>query len=311
MSHTDDINDEELELEGMAEQLEDYPEDNFELNDLDKQHPFIDSLNNYIKSIGVTDLLSSEEELELGRRIKDNNDMEAKERMTIANLRLVVNIAKRYKNRGMEFCDLVSEGNIGLMRAVEGFDYHKGLRFSTYATWWIRQTIERSIQNHSRTIRIPIHVQKKTADIRGRYKLLSDKVGHTPTREQLHDVFSKEELIALDKTLMIYQGCISGDEAHHEYDEKTIFENIESADTDNTEQMIQNEVHAMLSDAISHILSDREQQIIESRFGYGGSEIKTLDALCSELDITRERVRQVQNSAIRKIKKHLIDKGFI
>lgn len=308
----DDMDNEALEYEGAPDALEEFGEnESFELHDIDKHHPFLDSLNNYIKSIGVTDLLTSEEELELGRRIKDEGDEKAKERMIIANLRLVVNIAKRYKNRGVDFNDLVSEGNIGLMRAVEGFDYLKGLRFSTYATWWIRQTIERSIQNQSRTIRIPIHVQKKTADIRGRYKTLSDKLGSTPTREQLCVEFSRAELDALDKTLLIYQGCVSGDESQHEYDDKTIFESIESNDSDNTDQMERDELHGMLSDAMSNILNEREQQIIESRFGYGGSDIKTLDALCSELDITRERVRQVQNSAIKKIKKHLIEKGMI
>lgn len=277
----------------------------------DKHSAVVDSINSYIKSIGNVDLLSAEEEISLGQLIKDHDDHNAKEKMIMANLRLVINIAKRYKNRGLDFNDLVSEGNLGLLRAVDGFDYTRGLRFSTYATWWIRQTIERAIQNYSRTIRVPVHIQKNSADVRHRLKLLSEELGRMPSHIELANYFNKKELMLIDKSRLIYQNCISGDDKLHENDDRTIFETIESPYIDNESDMINNELSFIISDAMKSLLSDRERRIIEGRFGYGVDETKTLDTLCKELNVTRERVRQIQNSAINKIKKHLIDKDII
>lgn len=288
-------NDEELELISPVSSL---PHSDEEL----------DATRLYLNEIGFSTLLTAEEEIQLARRAK-TGDEAARQRMIEANLRLVVKIARRYMNRGLALLDLIEEGNLGLIRAVAKFDPEKGFRFSTYATWWIRQTIERAIMNQTRTIRLPIHVLKEINACLRAARTLSQTLDHEPTLEEVAQVVNKPTN-EIKKMLGLNEPVTSVDVPRTNDSDKTLIETI--PDEQNPDPML------VLQDAdlLKHIelwlsqLSDKQKIVVERRFGLGGEEVATLEEVGLELSITRERVRQIQIEALKRLREILERDGF-
>ncbi|MDD2627460.1 MAG: RNA polymerase sigma factor RpoD [Clostridia bacterium] len=258
-----------------------------------------DSIKSYLKEMGNYPLLSPIEEQEYFIQMEKGSEI-AKKKITESNLRLVVSIAKRYTNRGMHFLDLIQEGNLGLMKAVDKFDYKKGFRFSTYATWWIRQAITRGIADQARTIRIPVHMVSTINKLVTTSRNLTQELGREP---ELYEV--AEELgITLEQARHIKkcaQETISLESPVGEEDESTLGEFIES-----DELLVEDVVgNLLLRDAIEKILetlSAREQKVLKLRFGLEDSKTRTLEEIGAELNVTRERIRQIEAKAIRKMR---------
>ncbi|MGM0409501.1 MAG: RNA polymerase sigma factor RpoD [Bacillota bacterium] len=259
-----------------------------------------DPVRMYLKEIGKVDLLTAEEEVELAKRM-ENGDEEAKQKLIEANLRLVVSIAKKYVGRGLLFLDLIQEGNMGLMRAVEKFDYTKGYKFSTYATWWIRQAITRSIADQARTIRIPVHmVETINKLIRVSRQLLQEK-GREATAEEI----GKEMDIPAKKVReikKISQEPVSLETPIGEEEDSHLGDFIEDEDapapaTAASYLLLREEL-----DAVLDTLTDREKRVLELRFGIEDGRSRTLEEVGKEFDVTRERIRQIEAKALRKLR---------
>ena len=258
-----------------------------------------DPVRAYFKSIGRTKLLSADEEIELAKRIA-NGDEDAKKKLTEANLRLVVSIAKRYQGRGMHLLDLIQEGNIGLMKAAEKFDYSKGFKFSTYATWWIRQAITRSIADQSRTIRIPVHmVETINRMTRVKRELLAE-LGMEPTVEQIAERmgFTPEKVREI---MMASMDPISletpiGDEADSKLEE-FVPDSKQSVE----ETVMQARLREQVDEALAK-LSEREEQVLRLRFGLDDGRERTLEEVGREFNVTRERIRQIEGKALRRLR---------
>ena len=265
-----------------------------------------DSVRLYLREIGKIPLLSGDEEIELARRIIDG-DKKAKDKMAEANMRLVVSIAKRYSGRGLDFLDLIQEGNTGLLRAVEKFDPDKGFKFSTYATWWIRQAITRAIADQARTIRIPVHMVETINKLLRTQRRMTQELNREPTTEEL----AKELEIEPEKVeyiMKIKQDITSLDAGvgrDGEGDEESsLMEFIEDEDTASpiesaTTSLLKEQVKAILS-----TLSDREQKIVRMRFGLDDGKSHTLEEVGQEFAVTRERIRQIEAKALAKLRKH-------
>jgi len=261
-----------------------------------------DSARAYLKEIGRVRLLTAEEEIWLAKRIEDG-DLLAKKRLVEANLRLVVSIAKKYLNRGMLFLDLIQEGNLGLMRAVEKYDYKKGFKFSTYATWWIRQGITRAIADQARTIRIPVHmVENVNRFIRTKRKLLS-KLGREPEIKEIAKELKITEGEVL-RLMKIAQNTMSLETPVGENDDANIADFIEdkeakspSDETDFT--MLKENLKSVLN-----TLNQREKRIISLRFGLQDGQPRTLEEVGREFSLTRERIRQIEHAALSKLRKN-------
>ena len=265
-----------------------------------------DSVRMYLREIGKIPLLSSEEEAELAKRAMEG-DRKAKDKMAEANMRLVVSIAKRYSGRGLELLDLIQEGNTGLLRAVDKFDPEKGFKFSTYATWWIRQAITRAIADQARTIRIPVHMVETINKLMRTQRRLTQELNREPTNEEL----AKEMDMDADKIeyiLKIKQDITSLDAGigrdGEDGEDSTLADFIEDEDTASPEesaagQLLKEQVREILSS-----LSDREQKIIEMRFGLNGTKSHTLEEVGLEFAVTRERIRQIEAKALMKLRKH-------
>ena len=265
-----------------------------------------DSVRMYLREIGKIPLLSSEEEAELAKRAMEG-DRKAKDKMAEANMRLVVSIAKRYSGRGLELLDLIQEGNTGLLRAVDKFDPEKGFKFSTYATWWIRQAITRAIADQARTIRIPVHMVETINKLMRTQRRLTQELNREPTNEEL----AKEMDMDADKIeyiLKIKQDITSLDAGigrdGEDGEDSTLGDFIEDEDTASPEesaagQLLKEQVREILSS-----LSDREQKIIEMRFGLNGTKSHTLEEVGLEFAVTRERIRQIEAKALMKLRKH-------
>jgi RNA polymerase primary sigma factor len=263
--------------------------------------PSLDSLRLYLRSIGQVELLTAVEEVILAKRI-ERGDMRAKEQMVKANLRLVVSIAKGYLGRGLTFLDLIQEGSLGLIRAVEKFDYRRGYKFSTYATWWIRQAVTRSIADKARTIRIPVHMVEKLNNVVHVERQLVQKLGREPTAEEIaaelrctprevRDVLRISQLpISLEKPIGEDEDSALGDFVQDE----SAVSPFESA----TVIMQKENVHRALN-----ALPLRERQVIEMRYGLGGSRPKTLEEVGQAFNVTRERIRQIENNTLKKLQK--------
>lgn len=267
-----------------------------------------DATRLYLNEIGISPLLTPEEEVYFSRRAQ-NGDPAARRRMIESNLRLVVKIARRYLNRGLPLLDLVEEGNLGLIRAVEKFDPERGFRFSTYATWWIRQTIERAIMNQTRTIRLPIHVVKEINSYLRASRELTQQLDHEPTPEEIASLTGKP-LAEVEKMLGLNERIGSVDAPYGKDSDKPLLDSLQDEASDDPTLKVQNE------DVSSHIdewlqqLNDKQREVVERRFGLHGYESSTLEEVAKELGVTRERVRQIQLDALRRLRRILEAQGY-
>ena len=258
-----------------------------------------DGLQLFLKGIGKVRLLTAQEEVGLAKRI-ERGDLNAKQKMVESNLRLVVSIAKHYRNQGLPFLDLIQEGTIGLVRAAEKFDYRRGFKFSTYATWWIRQAIARSLADKARTIRIPVHIVEKLNRIGRAERKLITGLGREPTAEEIAEVtgIEPEEVESIKRSA---QAPISlekpiGDEGQAEFGQLIVDEQAESP----YERAAENLTNQVLRDALEN-LSYRERRVLELRYGLGDQHPRTLDDVGRAFNVTRERIRQVEHQALRKL----------
>ncbi len=277
-------------------------EEEFDLNDLSVP-PGVkinDPVRMYLKEIGRVNLLSAEEEIELAHRI-EQGDEEAKKRLAEANLRLVVSIAKRYVGRGMLFLDLIQEGNMGLIKAVEKFDYQKGFKFSTYATWWIRQAITRAIADQARTIRIPVHmVETINKLIRVQRQLLQD-LGREPTPEEIgEDMDLSPEKVR--EILKIAQEPVSLETPIGEEDDSHLGDFIEDQDATSPSEHAAYELLKEQLEDVLDTLTDREENVLRLRFGLDDGRTRTLEEVGKVFGVTRERIRQIEAKALRKLR---------
>ncbi|BBN99217.1 RNA polymerase sigma factor RpoD [Sporolactobacillus terrae] len=279
-----------------------HKEEEFDLNDLSVP-PGVkinDPVRMYLKEIGRVDLLSADEEISLAKRINDG-DESAKRRLAEANLRLVVSIAKRYVGRGMLFLDLIQEGNMGLMKAVEKFDYTKGFKFSTYATWWIRQAITRAIADQARTIRIPVHmVETINKLIRVQRQQLQD-LGREPTPEEI----GKEMELPPEKVreiLKIAQEPVSLETPIGEEDDSHLGDFIEDQDAKAPSDAAAYELLKEQLEDVLDTLTDREENVLRLRFGLDDGRTRTLEEVGKVFGVTRERIRQIEAKALRKLR---------
>ena len=262
----------------------------------------------YLNEIGASPLLTAEEEVKYSR-LAQQGDEEARKHMIESNLRLVVKIARRYMNRGLAFLDLIEEGNLGLIRAVEKFDPERGFRFSTYGTWWIRQTIERAIMNQTRTIRLPIHVVKEINVYLRAARSLAQELDHEPSAEEIAELLNKP-IADVERMLGLNERVASTDSSMLSDSGKTLLDTIADQNTPDPTDTLQEEgVHSNLEDCLSR-LSDKQREVVERRFGLHGHSVSTLEQVGQEIGVTRERVRQIQMDALKKLKRILEQEGF-
>lgn len=259
-----------------------------------------DPVKMYLKDIGKVPLLSAEEEIELAKRMEAGDEM-AKQKLAESNLRLVVSIAKRYVGRGMLFLDLIQEGNLGLLKAVEKFDYTKGYKFSTYATWWIRQAITRAIADQARTIRIPVHMVETINKVTRVSRDLLQKLGREPLPEEVGEVMGLpkervQEIMKIAQEPVSLETPIGEEEDSHLGD----FIQDESIPTP-VEATNQTLLHEQLDEVVS-TLTEREQRVIKLRFGWDDGRPRTLEEVGKEFNVTRERIRQIEAKALRKLR---------
>jgi RNA polymerase primary sigma factor len=258
-----------------------------------------DGLQLFLKDIGKVRLLTAQEEVELSKRI-ERGSFEAKQRMVESNLRLVVSIAKNYRNQGLPFLDLIQEGTLGLVRATEKFDYRRGFKFSTYATWWIRQAIARSLADKARTIRIPVHVVEKLNRIGRAERKLMTGLGREPTAEEIAEVtgIQPEEVESIRRSAQVPISLEKpvGDEEQTEFGQLIADEQAVSP----YERAVETLTTEALREALES-LSYRERRVIELRFGLGDQQPRTLDEVGRRFNVTRERIRQIEHQSIKKL----------
>ena len=284
----DDLTDEDLEI--TAENVDQFSDDSVRL---------------YLREIGKIPLLSNEEEVDLAYRIV-KCEKKAKDKMVEANMRLVVSIAKRYSGRGLDFLDLIQEGNTGLLRAVEKFDPDKGFKFSTYATWWIRQAITRAIADQARTIRIPVHMVETINKVLRATRKLTNELNREPTVEEIAKEMGMEPE-KIDYVMKIKQDIASldatvgrdGDDEDSVLGDFIEDEGRVSPEDAAAAQMLKEQIAEILSS-----LSEREQKVVKLRFGIGGGRPHTLEEVGAEFSVTRERIRQIEAKALSKLRKH-------
>ena len=259
-----------------------------------------DPVKVYLKEIGRVPLLSAEEEVELAIRMSEG-DVAAKKRLSEANLRLVVSIAKRYVGRGMQFLDLIQEGNLGLIKAVEKFDHTKGFKFSTYATWWIRQAITRAIADQARTIRIPVHMVETINKVKKVNSQLLHENGHEPTNEQIAEKLE----MPVDKVreiMRVAQEPVSLETPIGEEEDSHLGDFIPDEDAPAPSDVAS---HTMLKEQLAEVLSTltpREEKVLRLRFGLEDGRSRTLEEVGKEFNVTRERIRQIEAKALRKLR---------
>ena len=264
-----------------------------------------DSVRLYLREIGKIPLLTPEEEADLAQRIV-KGDKKAKDKMVESNMRLVVSIAKRYGGRGLDFLDLIQEGNTGLLRAVDKFDPDKGFKFSTYATWWVRQAITRAIADQARTIRIPVHMVETINKVLRTTRKLTSELNREPTNEEIAAALDMEPE-KIDYVMRIKQDIASLDASvgrEGDDEDSVLGDFVEDEERVSPEDSAANQIlKEQLSEIIS-TLTDREQKIIRLRFGIGGGRPHTLEEVGAEFDVTRERIRQIEAKALAKLRKN-------
>ena len=298
------ISGEEDELDEEDEdEDEDEEEDDSEdtLSQVERKKSF-DSMKAYLREIGAVDRLTPEEEIEIGRRAAQG-DPEAKEIMINANLRLVVAMARKFLNRGLSYQDLIQEGNIGLMRAVEKFDPDKGFRFSTYATWWIRQSLTRAIADQSRDIRIPVHTTEQIYKIKKIQRELFQEFNREPTPEEIAEKIPGMDAAKVTDLLSVSQDTISLESPTGDEEDSTLGDFIKDDSIKGPEDVFKSEALKDQIDKVLKELPEREEAIVRMRFGLDGTgTVKTLDEVGKIYGITKERVRQIENKAMRRLK---------
>ena len=259
-----------------------------------------DTVKMYLKEIGKAKLLNKDEELQIAKKMGEGCEY-SKKVLTVCNLRLVVSIAKKYTGRGILFLDLIQEGNQGLMRAVDKFDYSKGYKFSTYATWWIRQAITRAIADQARTIRVPVHMVETINKLRKSTRELMQSLGRKPTEIEISDYtgipFDKvQEIIGISQIPLSLETPI-GDEEGNYLGDFVEDQSMESPDTIIAKDNVKEGLNAVLSD-----LTEREARVIRLRFGFDDGKARTLEEVGNLFDVTRERIRQIESKALRKLR---------
>ena len=270
--------------------------------EMDKSVYLDDSVKMYLREIGSVPLLSAQEEIDLAKRM-ENGDMVAKQKMINANLRLVVSIAKKYIGQGLLFLDLIQEGNAGLIRAAEKFDYRKGFKFSTYATWWIKQGVTRAIADQSRTIRVPVHMVETIYKFKKASRMLMQKLGRQPTEEEvsaeteipLENIISIRKYAQLPISLETPIGQEEGSELGNFVEDK----NSITPENRSEKNMLRESILATMQG-----LNEREQMIIKLRFGIDDGRSRTLEEVGKVYNVTRERIRQIEEKALQKLRKN-------
>ena len=292
-NHSDSLNQSNLDSE---------TGNNNATEELDKSVYLDDSVKMYLREIGTVPLLSAQEEIDLAKRMEDG-DLNSKQKMINANLRLVVSIAKKYIGQGLLFLDLIQEGNAGLIRAAEKFDYRKGFKFSTYATWWIKQGVTRAIADQSRTIRVPVHMVETIYKFKKSSRMLMQKLGRQPTEEEV----SKETDIPLENIMSIRKyaqlpisletpiGQEEGSELGNFVEDK----NSITPESRSEKNMLRESILATMQG-----LNEREQMIIKLRFGIDDGRSRTLEEVGKVYNVTRERIRQIEEKALQKLRKN-------
>ncbi len=277
------------------------PED-LEIKESDIVEVSDDSVRMYLREIGRIPLLTTEEEIKLAKRMEAGDKL-AKKRLAEANLRLVVSIAKKYIGRGLSLLDLIQEGNTGLMRAVEKFDYKKGYKFSTYATWWIRQAITRAIADQARTIRIPVHMIEIINKLIRVQRQLVQELGREPKPEEIADVLGID-VQKVEHIIKISQETVSLEAPVGEEEDSKLGDFIEDDKNLSPEESAISQLLKGHIDEFLGYLSPREQKILKMRFGLAGERTHTLEEVGQEFGVTRERIRQIEAKALQKLKKH-------
>ncbi|MCF7982728.1 MAG: RNA polymerase sigma factor RpoS [Pseudomonadales bacterium] len=291
-----------------ADVMEEVEDQEIAINeDMGNQKTF-DATQLYLNEIGFSPLLNAEEEVYFSR-LALKGDEAARKRMIESNLRLVVKISRRYVNRGLTLLDLIEEGNLGLIRAVEKFDPERGFRFSTYATWWIRQTIERALMNQTRTIRLPIHVVKELNVYLRAARELTQKLDHEPSPEEIADMLDRP-VQDVKRMLSLNERVTSIDVPMGPDSDRAVVENVTGEAISDPSELLQNSnLQGSLTNWLSE-LSDKQREVIARRFGLLGYEMSTLEEVGLEIGLTRERVRQIQVEALKRLRSIMEKEGL-
>lgn len=268
----------------------------------------LDATQLYLNEIGFSPLLSAEEEVFYARRARLGIDS-ARKRMIESNLRLVVKIARRYINRGLTLLDLIEEGNLGLIHAVEKFDPERGFRFSTYATWWIRQTMERGLMNQTRTVRLPIHVVKELNLYLRAARELSHKLDHEPSADEIARLLDRpvedvQRMLGLNERVSSIDAPMGGDT------ERTLGDTLADANVSDPAELVQDDDMRMNLDHWLDELPEKQREVLARRFGLRGHEVATLEAVGEEIGLTRERVRQIQVDGLKRLRDMMESQGL-
>ncbi len=302
----DEVAEEALDYEAEVEEDAEEEEETFEAGAIPDGQ--LDATRLYLSEIGFSPLLSAEEEVYYARMAQRGEEA-GRKRMIESNLRLVVKIARRYLNRGLALLDLIEEGNLGLIRAVEKFDPERGFRFSTYATWWIRQTIERAIMNQTRTIRLPIHVVKEINVYLRAARHLAQNLDHEPSPEEIAEMLDKP-IDDVKRMMGLNERVTSVDVPMGRDADKSLLDAIPDENNMDPSDLLQDEDIRGNIDLWLSKLSDKQREVVERRFGLHGYDVSTLEEVGAEIGVTRERVRQIQIEALRRLREILESQGY-